>query len=246
MEVWIVRDWRQPVLDLDVLEERDGGVYRRSILRNESEINYAKDEVDAQINPDTPDNERGPLWFAAIPTPQLVIPDPNFALSLFYCGEWFASRRMREVLALQEDEVVYRPADLSGSAEPVRLLDYWAFTLIEHADGIDPESSDVERIYGKNGEVLYWSPALLTGPNDPWPQVNLRPDFVAPAPMFYMDRTDWLMVTDELKQRIEAAGFDDVRFAPPTGELGYPGVRWLDEDAGRGRPQGGDSPTGLR
>ena len=200
----VVRDRRDRIIALDSVEP--------PLIEwvNAQETYSYMDDIDGELDPDAPEKDRPAFYLPRIPTPELRIDDPDFALDVFFLGWWFVSARMRDALALRDDEAVFRTADFVGVPGPARL-GYSVVAPIHHLDGIDPERSDIETI-GDPANPRYWE--LAIGGETP-PRVSLRPDLHAPAPLFYMDRTDWLMITQEAAARVRAAGIDDAFFDEP-------------------------------
>lgn len=205
MTIFIVRDQR--ALMLTLMSATPPGI----AWVNAAETYDEMDEIEATLGLDAPERDRPAVYLRQISAPRLRIDDPDFALDAFFAGMWFVSARMRAALALTDEDVVYRTADVTGSALHLPTLGYAAMAPVHHADGIDPTRSDIERI-GSDGPLEYWQLAMH---NAEPPKVALRDDFVAPAPLFYMDRTDWLAITAEAVDRVRSAGIDSVDFDNP-------------------------------
>ena len=204
----VVRDNRERMLALQLQTPP-------SIAWANADAAYRRmDELDETLDPDAPERDRPAFHLQHIPAPELRIDDPSFALDMFFIGLWFVSARMRAALGLQDDAAVFRAAEVSGAAR-VRERGYAAFAPLHHLDGIDPDRSDIERL----GEGPGSSWRLAAGGATP-PRVSLRHDRPAPAPLFYMDRTDWLMITREAADRVRAAGINEVFFDAPTPAYG--------------------------
>ena len=179
---------------------------------NAAESYERMDEIDATLDPDAPERDHPAVYLAQLPAPQLRINDPAFALNAFFLGVWFMSNRMRAALGLADADIVVRAADIVGGAPQLSALGYAAVAPVHHGDGIDPDRSDVE-VFGEAGaSTSHWALAIR---GDVLPKVGLRSGFLPPAPLFYMDRTDWLMITREAAERVRSACIDDVSFEEP-------------------------------
>lgn len=206
----VVRDRRQTMLALQSTEPP-------AIEWSNADAAYRRmDELDADLAPDSPERDRPAFHLPHIPAPELRIDDPDFTLDMFFLGYWFVSARARDALGLNPADVVYRMAQVAGAGPPARL-GYAAMAPVHHLDGIDPARSDVEWFGDAGVPTSYWE--LATGGEDP-PRVALRRDLSAPAPAFYMARTDWLMVTPEAADRMRSAGIQDVFFDNPCPAYG--------------------------
>ncbi|WP_419809776.1 imm11 family protein [Sphingomonas sp.] len=178
---------------------------------NAQETYHRMDEIDGEFDPDVAARLRPAFYLAHTPPPELRIDDPDFDLDMFFIGLWIVSARMREALALRDDEAIYRDASVTGAPGPARL-GYAAVGPIHHLDGIDPERSDIEEISERTSPHYYWE---LASSELTKPRVALRPGLRAPAPLFYMDRTDWLMITEEAAQRVRTADITNIFFDEP-------------------------------
>lgn len=169
------------------------------------------DEIDGELDPEASEKDRPSFYLPQIPVPELRIADPDFALDMFFIGWWIVSARMREALALCDEEAVFRTAKVVGAPGPARL-GYAAVAPIHHLDGIDPEQSDIEEINEPGSPFYYWRLASRVMAK---PRVTLRCGLQAPAQLFYMDRTDWLMITEAAAQRVRSVGITNVFFDDP-------------------------------
>ena len=187
---------------------------------NSQKIYHRMDEIDGEVEPDAPEKDQPSFYLPQIPAPELRIDDPDFALDMFFIGWWMVSARMREALALRDDEAVFRTANVTGAPGPARL-GYAAVAPTHHLDGIDPERSDIDEINDPGSPHYYWE---LSRSIDKKPRVALRPGLQAPAPLFYMSRTNWVMITDKAAQRVRSAGITNVFFDEPGPVYGS----WMD------------------
>ena len=204
----VVRDNREHMLALQLQTPP-------AIAWTNAEAAYQRmDELDATLDPDAPERDRPAFHLQHIPAPELRIDDPSFALDAFFLGLWFMSARMRAALGLKDSEAVVRCANVAGGPG-AEALGYAAVAPLHHLDGVDPDRSDIERLGDGPGSL--WR--LATDGESP-PRVVLRSDLPAPAPLFYMDRTDWLMITSDGAERVRAAGVLDVFFDEPTPRYG--------------------------
>lgn len=213
--LFIVRDQRPLIAELDTNTPS-----ARLSWVNAQDTYYRMDEIDGELDPDAPEKDRPAFYLPQVPVPELRIDDPDFALDMFFMGWWMVSARMRDALALRDDEAVFRTANVFGAPGPARL-GYVAVEPIHHVDGIDPERSDIHEINDRDSPHYYWR---LDSKDNKKPRVALRPDIQAPAPLFYMDRTNWLMITGEAAQRVRAAGITNVFFDEPGPFYGS----WMD------------------
>lgn len=211
MSVFVVCDQRARVLDL-----QDATPPTLEWV-NAEEAYERMDEIEATLEPDSPERDRPAIYLAQMPKPQLRINDPAFTLNAFFLGVWFMSERMRAALDLAAADIVVRAADIVGNASHLSALGYAAIAPTQHGDGIDPERSDIERLGDAEASTGYWELAIR---GDVVPKVALRSDFSPPAPLFNMDRTDWLMITREAVERVRSAGIADVIFDQPVPSYG--------------------------
>lgn len=144
--------------------------------------------------------------------PELVVRQPRFAPDLLWCRVRFASARLREVLALDEDAIRYRPVDASGSTPAARAADYRWFEARHSADPIDyPATYRVEPERDADGSIsLAWK-LSVSGPHAPPRAMVWLEDFVPPAPLF-RDADGVLLATEVLADRVMRAGLTDVAF----------------------------------
>ena len=217
MTLFVVRDERAHVLALQ------STVPPAIEWVNAADAYRRMDEIDATLDPDAPERDRPATYLPHIPAPKLRIDAPEFALNAFFLGLWFVSARMRAALDLGAEDVLYREADVTGASR-ASAMGYAAMAPVHHAVGIDPDRSDIERFGDGDGPTSYWQ--LATDRAGP-PKVTLRPGFAAPAPLFAMDRTDWLVITADVAARVRAARIVDVHFDDPFPAYGS----WM--DAGR-------------
>lgn len=203
--LFIVRD-QQPLI-----AAIDNGTPSPFKWINAQETYHRMDEIDGELDPEVAASLRPAFYLPQIPTPELRIDDPDFALDMFFMGWWMVSARMRTALALRDDEAVFRDAIVAGAPGPTRL-GYTAVAPTNHVDGIDPERSDIKEFNEPGSPGYHWR---LDSKNNKKPRVALRADLQAPAPLFYMDRTDWLMITGEAAQRVRSAGITNVFFDEP-------------------------------
>ena len=204
--MFIVRDQRALIAALDT-----GTPSSRLSWVNARETYHRMDEIDGELDPEAPEKDRPSFYLPQIPVPELRIDDSDFALDMFFMELWIVSARMRDALALRDDDAVFRTVSVVGAPGPARL-GYTAVAPIHHLDGIDPERSDIYEINDPGSPHYCWQLDIYDNKR---PRLALRPGLQAPAPVFYMDRTDWLMITAEAAQRVRAAGITNVFFDEP-------------------------------
>lgn len=215
--VLVVRDARERMLALQSTEP--------PLIEwtNAAACYHRLDELDAALAPDAPEKDKPAFHLPHIPAPEVRIDDPEFAADLFFLGYWFVSERARNALRLADSDAVFREARVVGANGPARL-GYAAMAPVHHLDGIDRDGSDVEWFGEVGAPTSYWE--LASGGDAP-PRVTLRPDLSAPAPVFYMSRTDWLMITQEAADRMRAAEVRGVFFDNPVPAYGS----WMDRSS---------------
>jgi hypothetical protein len=169
---------------------------------------------------DHEESERELALFRGMPKPIFRFGDPAFELDYFDAGMNCASQRLRRAFGLGDDVVSYRDIDLDGSPPAALAKEYQAFQAVHYADVVDWNRTpgmafDVRRADGSIGkEWRLGSP----GPNDPAVRIYWRDDFVPPAPLFRANGTPWMLVTDEVADKVMRAGITDLTFVDLTNE----------------------------
>lgn len=145
-----------------------------------------------------------------VPPPRLALPARLFAPDFFYSGSFiFVSRLLREVLALPPEVVEYTPAEVVDPVEAVQAKDYQRMRVLpEEAGALDPERSGCEiKEYPSpiNGQMV-----RRFGWPDP---IVLHPGFRPRTPLFRLAESPTIVLaTDELAQRVMAAGCTGIHF----------------------------------
>lgn len=141
--------------------------------------------------------------------------DPDFAPDLIFEGALFASRRLRDAMALDRATVQYLPIDCSECPPAMRGADYSLVNLLVFANPLDrartepAEFADVALPGG--GSTFVWT-APPWQPGRPVPRHLWRSDFAAPAPLFRVPGISWTLATDDLADRVMRAGLEEVAF----------------------------------
>lgn len=154
-------------------------------------------------------------------TPQLRIDDPAYAPHFFHEGQTFVSRAFRYAARLPDDAARFLPVDSSRCRGMAAERDYRCMEVLHVGDVIDRDASDGEWRERRRSDGTVrrtWMPAV--GPGRPAPRVVLKDGFAAPAPIFHATGLPWLLVTDDLAERIAAARVDGITFARPERERG--------------------------
>lgn len=160
------------------------------------------------------------LTFSRIPTPRIRITDPTFDVDMFSYGDFtFVSRKLRRVIGNVSAFARFRSVDMEASVPAVQAIDYEMFEVSQFGNPFDPTrmAGDVRPVRQPDGSlrdewVMDWF-----GRVEKSPDVYFRDDFVAPAPMFRGLGSYWTFATDELADRVQRAGIDDVLFLDITG-----------------------------
>ena len=160
-----------------------------------------------------------PLAFREMPEPSFQITEPGFAFDFFEFGIACASKRLRAILALPAESVIFRDIDVSGSAPSVSAMGYAAMQPLSFADPFDHDRTPgrIETIRAADGRTTEaWRPARpVPGQSS---QIFWRDDFVPPAPLFRVPGTAWTLATDELAARVMNAGITDLVFQDVEGD----------------------------
>lgn len=158
-------------------------------------------------------------WFATMPTPRLSIRQAGFAPDFIWAGLYFASARLRAAIGLGADAVEYRDVEMGDrSCDAALAVDYRVFRPVQRADPVDLALTyGQEPDRGPDGEPTpeWWT--SVSGPHASPRRTVWKPDFLAPAPLF-ADARGGLMATEELADRVMAAGLRDVAFLDMTSE----------------------------
>jgi hypothetical protein len=157
---------------------------------------------------------------SAMPTPRLFVDEDEFDCDFFQLSEYVISERLRDYLGLGPDVVQYLDIDCSGCSRTVQNMRYKIFNPMVFANPLDRHRTGpgyFADIITPDGPTFAWVREEFS-PNDPWPTVAWRSDFVPPAPLFYVPGNMWMLVTETLADRITRAGFDDVAFLDVTND----------------------------
>lgn len=155
-----------------------------------------------------------------VPAPRLVMPQAGFAPDFFWIGPWyFASRRLREVLAQPAEVVDFVPAVLIEGGEEARVQDYALMRVraVQPAMDLHLSVCDVREALGMNGEPLHRAVARRPMSS----RMVLREDLRPRTDLFRIDEDRvTILATDALALRVLAAGLTGVQFNDP-GLLDY-------------------------
>lgn len=151
------------------------------------------------------------------PTIELAVTEPNFAPDVFIHETFYISAALREAMALDSDDVQWFPVDARRSTPEVRAKRYCMMHATRQADPIDYARSegvwlDLRDPWGEPYRV--WQ-AQAPGGEARRARMVWRDDFVPPAPLFSC-LTGGDLVTDDLAERVRAAGLDGVVFRDAT------------------------------
>ena len=157
--------------------------------------------------------------FDCLPTPRLLITEPDFAPDLIFEGFLFASAALRSAMALSEGDVRYHAVEVTGSTPKVQGADYRMVEVLEFADPIDYARSEGEIIDvpGPRGVLAREWQRSGGGPDTPVGVLYWRRDFTPPAPLFHCAELRSMLATDDLADRVMRAGLDVV-FVDITGQ----------------------------
>lgn len=173
--------------------------------------------------------------------------DPTFSPDYLDMGLRLVSARLRDVLALDPEQVSFEAVDTSACPAAMQRKGYEVLTPLLHADPFDHDRSTGDWRDEYEGPIDEWSPNAPTvrrwrlDPPDPGKPMRIRwrDDFVPPAPLFAAVGAHWFLATDELAVRVRAAGITDVEFQDLTIDYAPEPYLLLDED---GSPVGPDHP----
>jgi hypothetical protein len=149
------------------------------------------------------------------PTPRFACTDPTFAPDLIFEGELFASRRLRDAMALDKGVVQWLSVDCTKCPPTMQAADYQLMNLLVFANPMDRERSSPPSFYDvvlPDGDTTFVWTARPYQPGGPVPRVKWHPDFTPPAPIFRVPGLPWVLATEELADRIMRAGVDDIIF----------------------------------
>lgn len=139
----------------------------------------------------------------------LRVEEPGFAPDYIPLGPDFVSARLREAMA------VGLPVDMTGSTELAKAQDYRVLRPLVTAPVLDIEAADGEWIdyIGANGvSIRRWHFKVGNRPDEMETFIRWRADVTPQADLFLEGHVFWLLATDALKQRVEAAGITDMGF----------------------------------
>ena len=157
---------------------------------------------------------------SAMPTPRFRIAPPKFAFDFFILGLPTVSDRLARTLALPPDAVRYIDVDCSECPPRVREMGYKVLNITTYANPLDRQRTGPGHFVDlttPDGDTFVWvtepSHRSATAPVIAW-----RDDFVAPAPLFNVPGSAWMLATEELAARVADAGFKDVAFLDVTND----------------------------
>lgn len=141
-----------------------------------------------------------------LPTPILEIKAPNFAPSYLYThGVQFASRRLRDVMALPPETATWSPVDMGGSTDEAKAQDYREMHLLAELDAIDAARTDYDTMQVPCGDGLVDGRKMARS-------IYWRDGFEPSHELFWARNSNLVVATDAFAARVLAAGFDDVAF----------------------------------
>lgn len=181
--------------------------------------------LDKQIAAEHPDHEYWEwlsLAFSRMPTPRLRVTDPTLDSNmLFFSRHGIASTRLRQAFGLDERVIRYRPIDMSACVPEVQALGYEMFDVIAYGNPFDPARmpGHVRPVRQPDGSLRdEWVFDYFGTINEPF-EIYFRDDFVPPAPLFRSVGGIWTFATDELADRVQRAGLDDIMFLDISGPI---------------------------
>ena len=150
----------------------------------------------------------------ALPSGILQINSTDVAPNLLDVGLQLVSARLRELLQPRERDVYFLDVDASGCTPPVRAMDYRIIYVALFANLIDQERTEgevVERQLSNGDRTRVW---IRSSPRQRKSDGRLyrRADFEPPGSIFAIPGQRWIMVDDEVAERVMRAGIDDVQF----------------------------------
>ena len=166
--------------------------------------------------------------FRAIPEPILRITDPDFRLDYFFVSQQFVSARLRSVIGLGPDAIVYRDVDTRQSSAAVQAQDYNMLYVVHRANPFDASRMPgrVRPVRQEDGSLRdEWIAETPERPNlSKAVEIFFREDFQPPAPIFRTIGWDFTLATDDFAERVMRAGIAEMAFLqidgpPQTEEL---------------------------
>ena len=146
-------------------------------------------------------------WDRNLPTPELEITVPDYAPDyLHVAGIQFASRRLRDAIALGPETVAWLPVELQNPSQKAADQDYRQMMVLNFVDILDRDRvTDYDRvgvtcIDGSKAERLLAR------------QSYFRQNFNAPYELFNVRDSHHVLATDSLATRVLKAGITDVGF----------------------------------
>lgn len=182
---------------------------------------FADSIQDAADPQDLPLGQVAPVDLSDAPTPRWRCSAPDFAPDLIFEGELFASRALRDALALDDRTVRYLPVDCTECPPAMRAADYRLMNLLAFANPIDRDRTSprgfTDVTLADGNTTFVWT-APPWQPGQPTPCLQWRAGFVSPAPLFRVPGSAMTLATDELADRVMRAGRDDIAFMDMTND----------------------------
>lgn len=144
----------------------------------------------------------------------LRVEEPDFAPDFLPIGPNFVSARLRAVMEV-DDAVQWLPVDMTGSTALAKAQDYRVLRPLVTAPVLDLEAADGKWVdeMGANGVMIRrWTFKVVRQPDERREILRWRADVTPDADIFLESHALWLLATDALKQRVEAAGVTGIGF----------------------------------
>lgn len=196
--LWAVRDTFASYAQFDRLQDREGdmGVWNQielgDALRQFARETTAEDYHFARL----PDD---------FPPADLKLPMGGFAPDFIRLGPYdFASRHLRDAMALPPETVQYMPVTLLSGTPEAYAHDYRVMRVLVQQPAIDLETSEIDR-----------SPTGL------WLKIQrfvVRADYAPRFNLFELEEdSSMILATDSLAERVLKAGCTGILFIEPEG-----------------------------
>ena len=218
--LWAVKHTHKSCLQLDRLEQREGdmGVW------NQIELGDALRQFQLETTAEDYHFARLPDDF--LPA-VLKLPLGGFAPDFIRLGPYdFASRRLREAMALPPETVQYMPVTLLSGTPEAYARDYRVMRVLVQQSVMDLEESEVTT--SKSGWV--------------WREIErfaVRADYTPRFDLFALEEDPaMILATDSLAEKVLKAGCTGILFIEPEGyKPGYPVKRSYDYRTAEGVAQ---------
>lgn len=150
----------------------------------------------------------------APPTVRLRVSEPGFAPDYLTIGLHLISARARQILALGDQDGQYLEVDTSDCTPEVIAQDYRALVPLKTADPLDKERSDGcwRDVYHLDDRVERLWRLRMPDPNAGPLRIVWKDEFSPPGPIFIVLGPGWLLATEALAARAQAADLTGLAF----------------------------------